>query len=354
MNLTADDGLRRAHIELTPKVPQERISVVELKDEDLNVEQLPLLLTHLSPAEVRWEKGGELIGPDGSKVKVVGKGNYSIRTPIYKSQIPWIPHSIHREYIRALILDLLPCREGSALLNPSPWRRRWIFDKEKVVMESGEINLRPKRADHDIEFREGTIELETHFYNPLVYYQNPLYVNWDTEIKGSSVWFSLELDGAYGFASSKPITLKLEPGFARVQSLGQIASLRGVNWSEMKLHRLSFDMSNPLIELECAPLVPLSLYRLEPSTILPLQLHYEKEELTLGFLNLSETPVMGRLILAGRILEAWTVRPDGSKMDQLFPELDTLRIPMRRWGVVFVKMKVRKLLSPLLKKYQVT
>ncbi|BBD72618.1 hypothetical protein HS1genome_1007 [Sulfodiicoccus acidiphilus] len=340
-------------IEPLLRFPASSTPPLELTDEDLKLEQLPLILTQLSPREVTWKYGGELLGPDGTRVKVRGEGNYVIRTPVNRSPIPWSFPELDPNHFRLLVRDLIPCREGEAILNPSPWRRKWVENGESVIMEPGEITEAPKKKDHGIAFLDGEVKISTNFYNPLIYYQNPYYVNYGEKIGGPSTWFSVELENALLLASAHPIHIQLERGVLLASSKGKIASWSGLNWKEAKPFQVSWDMQNEPVSVECVPPSPISIYRLEPSTVIPVHLEYRGGELTMGLLNLSDSPVMSKLTVIARILEASTLGPTGQEMEKLFPELDTLRIPIRRWGVVFFRARLKKLLNVFLRKYYV-
>ncbi|MEM3244345.1 MAG: hypothetical protein QXL80_00605, partial [Metallosphaera sp.] len=91
------------------------------------------------------------------------------------------------------------------------------------------------------------------------------------------------------------------------------------------------------------------LIKIEPSSVVPLHLEY-RGILEIGLINMDDKPVVSTVYLPARISRASVTDPRDMSDENLEPEFDRVRVPIRRWGIILLKLEVKKLLEGLLKK----
>jgi hypothetical protein len=331
-------------------LPIRRGGKVRLKEEDLMVEQLPLFLSLSRPDEISWRYRAEIVGPDGTSIMVNGEevdGELLVETPVAVTQLPWEFPKIGAESLSLMISYLIPNTEGESFFNPSPWAAKVKVEDMELSMEAGEISSSPKQTKRKDSFHE--LKLRTGFYNPTFHFQNPLFVNYSKEVTGRSTWFSVESCGkAIALASPSPITLEHDLAHLRAESREEIVVLRGKNWKEVKPYRISWSMKNPPVKLDVKPVFNLSLYTLEPSSVVPMLMKFEEGKLKLTLVNMSDNAVMANFRVAARVTQAKVLYP---AEEEIVPEFNVVKVPIRRWGLVHLELSLRPLLEGLLKRF---
>ena len=330
--------------------------IVELEESDLNIEQLPQLLNYLSPEKIFWREYAKIIGPDGSSVTTsMSLRNDTepiyVRTPIKKEQRGW-DFKINSEVLVGLIRDLINCKEGESYFNPSPWTRKDWLEGKKVIMESGELTTIDglKFREHELDKKTPPFSIDIPFYNPTYYYMNPFILNFDEKVDGKSNFFSVELHKAITFATASEIVLSKDNRSLRVEGSSEVIVTKSTTWKEAKPYELVWNLKVPIIHLDCKPPFNLSLYKLYPSGIVPFLFRYKNYELTLGLVNLNDEPVIANLILSARISSASILDGKGNEAEKIEPEFDRVKIPIRKNGIIYVKLTLRKLLESFLKR----
>ncbi|AHC52526.1 hypothetical protein SUSAZ_06460 [Sulfolobus acidocaldarius SUSAZ] len=345
-------------IKVASDFPFPVIGEIELADEILDLEQSPQLISYLSPSNIRWKYNAEIIGKDGSIIKTNGNEladkKFLIRTPIQKRQLGW-DFILDTKSIQKLLLDLIPCEEGEGYLNPSPWIRKDWIESKKIIMAPGEVTITPQFRDHElIKEESGTIKLDSNFYNPKYYYLNPFIISSSSSVEGKSNFFSLELDNCISFVSGSNLSISNNMGSITVNADSQVIITRSRTWNESKPYEIVWNLRTPIIKLNCKPKYRVSLYSIYPSGIIPFWINYDKGELKLGLVNLNKEPILSDFSLAGRITKALILDSHGKITDELEPEFDRVKIPIRSLGITFVKLEVKKLLDPLLRRKIIT
>jgi len=314
--------------------PFEIYEKIKITDEDLSIEQLPQLLNLSKSKEVEWKYNAKIIGPDESYIETIGEGNeIIIKTPLILKSIPWNFNKLDVASIKNMILDLIPCNEGNGYVNPSPW--------ERDQLKPGEITDNYIYKDN----LQNEIKIDTNLYNPYFIFLNPYFIqSTDKPIENSS-FICVELDKAICIVSSQPFNLNFDKG--KIDAKGTNLLIRyGKTWKEIKPQRLSWDLSNPIIDIDCKPKYNISLYRIEPSSIIPLFIKYNNGELILELINMSDIPVISTIYLTARILEAEIL----DENEKVVTEFDRVRIPFRKWGIHVIRLKIRKLIEQYLKR----
>ncbi|MCI2414917.1 MAG: hypothetical protein MPF33_06700 [Candidatus Aramenus sp.] len=307
---------------------------LRLDDEDLSVEQLPQLLKLSGVKEVYWRLNSRIVGPDGTCIRAKGEGDEVIvKTPLKVKSIPWSFGRLNERALVSLVQDLIPSGEGESYLNPSPWPRG--------SLKPGEVMAERREEREELQ---NSLSVDTRYFNPDFVYLNPFFIEVSKE-PANSPFVCVELEEAFCFVSSSPIEVSFENGRMKAEGKG-ILMVRGNNWREVKPYRLSWDLSNPLVRLDFKPKYNVSLYRLEPASIVPFFLDYAQGDLALALVNLSESPVISTVYVTARITEAEVV----DENEKVVPEFDRVRIPFRRWGIHIVKLKVRRLMEQYLRK----
>ncbi|BCU71173.1 hypothetical protein [Stygiolobus caldivivus] len=343
-------------LKVATEYPLPNIPAVELEDQDLMIEQLPQLISYLNPSRISWKENAKIIGPDETSIVTINENKKDdeivyIRTPIKKIQMGW-DFKINTHDLEMLIQDLINCKEGESYFNPSPWvRKDWIDDK-KIIMENGEItpvdSIRTK--EHELEKRTPPFSFDTKFYNPIYYYLNPFMLNSSEHINGKSNSYSLELSGTITFASAQEITLSKENTLVKVEGNSDIIISKSNHWKESKPYELVWNLKVPVMRLNCKPPFRLSLYKIYPSGVLPFLLKYKDHDLTLGLVNLNDEPVMAHIMLSARISSAYIINGQGIEVEKIESEFDRVRIPIRKNGIIYIRLTVKKLLESFLKR----
>jgi len=77
-----------------------------------------------------------------------------------------------------------------------------------------------------------------------------------------------------------------------------------------------------------SPQFPLSLYRIEPSAVIPLHIKFDEKSNILQMVleNFSDKPVIATLYVSARITKI--IKPNNT----MTTEYDRVKIPIRRWG----------------------
>lgn len=327
---------------------------VEIDDETLlSLEQLPQLLKLLNPESILWNYNSIIIGPDGTQIETIGKQNnnkkYFFLSPLYESSIGWNIHLDLNQIVK-MIYDLLPCREGESYFNPSFWVREDIVNGKKIFMESGEINEKLKERESSLTFYEKEVKLELGYVNPIYTFLNPFIISHSKKILGKSEFYSLTMNETYSFIGEDKLEIQNNMGTIKVESLGKIAAIRSKTWKEAKPYEIYWNMKNKIKKIDCKLSFPISFYKIYPSGIIPFFLRYENNTLTLGLINLNDNPIIANLILAARIEDVSILSPQGNETEKLNSEFDRVKIPIRKFGVLYVRLKVKKLLESFLKR----
>ncbi|MEM0175669.1 MAG: hypothetical protein QXU86_06310 [Metallosphaera sp.] len=320
-------------------------SKVHLDQALLSVEQLPQMAKILN-LSLEWENNLNLHGPDGSEVRVHGRGNVLEATsPLLQGFMPWSFDPLNSESLKSLTKDLIPCEEGEGYINPSPWERV-IDDQRKVTLGPGEIG--PGKVEERTDLAEN---LDTNMFNGFFYHLNPFYIS----ALGLRDFVSikthmLSIQGystSYTLVSAKPFLATFQNG--KVKLDGEALVIKTKMWKEAKPHRLLWNSINPVISLDCKPKYKVSLIKIEPSSVVPLHLEY-RGILEIGLINMDDKPVVSTVYLPARISRASVTDPRDMSDENLEPEFDRVRVPIRRWGIILLKLEVKKLLEGLLKK----
>ncbi|BDC19905.1 hypothetical protein [Acidianus sp. HS-5] len=325
-------------------LPFANIKSIKIEDEDLNIEQLPQLLKLYNAKEILWKYRARIIGVDGSEIVTEGdipKEPFIILTPLHIKSIPWSFIKINKSTLINLIKDLIPCSEGEGYFNPSPWDRKLLIDKKWYYLHAGELT---EKISIQTQGYEITDKIESNFYNPKFYFLNPFYIEESRKPINSSSFISLQSDYALSLISSDPFNIKFDLGKIEIESENPVYIIKSKRWNEAKPARISWDLKNNVINLDCKPKYNVSLYKLEPSSVIPLYLDYKDNELFLILENFSNDDIISTMIFSARIESAIA---DG---EELVTEFDRVRIPIRRWGIKNIRIKLRKLIEPYLKR----
>jgi len=329
---------------------------IELKEDEkiLSLDQAPQLLSLLNPKEIAWNYNSVIIGPDGSQVETKGEKNDKLLyflSPIYEPiAIGW-DLKINTRSIVNMIYDLLPCKEGESYFNPSFWPREDIEENKKIIMESGEINEKLRlRNEKGMEFYENELILDTGYVNPIYTYLNPFFISQSKKYEGKSEFFSITLKETYTLVGDNKLEIKNELGKISVSTRGKVALLRTSSWKEAKPYEVAWNLKNRIERLDCKIQFPISIYKIYPSEIIPFFFKYENNNLIIGLANLNNVPVIANIILAARIEEAYILSPQGTESEKLNTEFDRIKIPIKRFGIIFIRLKIRKLLESFLKR----
>ncbi|MEM3801934.1 MAG: hypothetical protein QW183_03760 [Saccharolobus sp.] len=337
-------------VEVPAKYPYKALNNnIELKDELLNLEQLPQLLTIGGVKNIKWKYKSKIIGPDLSIIQTDGEGEYElvVKTPLNKVSIPWTFSKVDHKTFLKLIEYLVPCKEGNSLVNLSPWTRYYIQKDRIIELREGEIgNGRNVDEKREIKVEDKKLVIDTHFLNPQISYINPYYIQKTDKYIESTYGISIELDKAYSIVSNSILNLNFDLGKIKAESDDKILLLKTKTTEEAKLNRLAWDIINDVTEIECKPPFQLSLYRIEPASITPLYVSFNENAKTLTIIleNFSNRPVISTLYLSARISKV--IEPSNI----ISYEYDRVKIPIRRWGIVGVVLEIKRLPDLLLKR----
>ncbi len=314
----------------------ERFLEPKIEEPDLDLEQLPQLINLLG---VKVEGDFTIYGPDGSSV-VSGRGKPEIRTPLNKRVITWDFPKIDADSLREIAMHLVKCEEGESTFNPSPW--------ERDGMSPGELSERKTESETP---DRTSIEIESGMLNPVVHYLNPFFIQ---EIEGKRFegithFASFSMRRSITVISSTPARFRLDEGVIKVEGKNLI-QVESNEWAQSKPVMKLWDLKNGLLNLECRYKHPISLYRIQPSCVIPLLIKYEDESIFMVLENFSSRVVISTFFVSGRITEACISDLNGNCVESINPDYDRLNIPLRRWGITPVKLKVRPLPEILLKK----
>ncbi|MDT7875583.1 hypothetical protein DDW09_00610 [Sulfolobus sp. SCGC AB-777_L09] len=340
-------------IKVAADFPFPKIKRVEIEDEILNLEQSPQLLSFISE-EIEWKRNAEIIGPDGTKINTIGKGEKAyIRTPLEKTQLGW-NFKIDVNSLKRLIVDLIPCKEGESYFNPSPWDRIDWIENKRVYMRSGELTENPeseeKKEKYKIIILRGKDKLNLGFLNPTYYYLNPFFIGSSEKVNGVSNLFSIELTKTYSLISKSPFKLENIEGTLHIEGNDEIMVIESDNWKEVKPYQIAWNLQNPIIKLDCKPTFRLPLYYIYPAGVIPFFLRYNNGELIMGLVNINPDPIIFTFNISGRIISTEILDPQGNLKEELNTEFDRVRIPIRRYGIQFVRIKIKKMLESFLKR----
>ena len=347
-------------LKVAAEFPIKQKEKINLKEDKkiLALEQAPQLLSLLNPKEIIWDYNSIIIGPDGSQIETKNGKNDKLLyflSPIYESiAIGW-DLKINTKSIVNMIYDLLPCKEGESYFNPSFWPREDIEENKRITMNSGEINEKLRSKDEKgIEFYENELTLEIGYVNPIYTYLNPFFISQNRKYEGKSEFFSITLKNTYTLVGENKLEIKNELGKIKVSTEGKFALLKTSSWKEAKPYEIAWNLKNKIERLDCKLQYPISLYKMYPSGVVPFIFKYENGNLILGLVNLNEVPIIANLILAARIEEAYILSPQGQDSEKLNAEFDRIKIPIKKFGIIFVKLKVKRLLESFLKRKIIT
>ncbi len=326
-------------------LPFTTIRSIKIEDEDLNIEQLPQLLKLHNVKEVLWRYNAKIIGVDGSEIFTKGdtpKDPLIVLTPLEIKAIPWSFIKINENTIINLINDLIPCNEGEGYFNPSPWDRIVSINNKWYRLHAGELTEKINIQSQGYELAE--YRIESNFYNPKFYFLNPFYIEKSRNPISTSSFISLQSDYALSLISSDPFNINFNLGKIEIESKNPVYIIKSKRWNEVKPARVSWDLKNNVINLHCKPKYNVSLYRVEPSSIIPLYIDYKDGEIFMILENFSDEDVISTIIFSARIESAIA---DG---EELITEFDRVRIPIRKWGIKNIRIKIRRLIEPYLKR----
>ncbi|BFH74318.1 hypothetical protein SJAV_22620 [Sulfurisphaera javensis] len=332
--------------------PLPEIKKIYVDDDIFYLEQSPQLLSLLNPDQIFWKYNSIIIGPDGTQIETIGKENtskYFYLSPINELQIGWDLKVNTNELVK-LIYDILPCKEGESYFNPSFWNREDIFDGKKIFMESGEINEKLREKEHTLSFYENNLTLDTGYINPFYVYLNPFIINQSKELHGKSEFFSVSLKETFNIVGENKLKLINDKGLLKVETLGRIVVVKSKTWKEAKPYEVTWNLKNKVLKIDCKLPFPISLYKAYPSGIIPFFIKYDNNQLILGLVNLNDFPAIANLLLSARIEDAYILSPQGKEIEKLNPEFDRIKIPMRKFGIIYVKLKIKRLLESFLKR----
>lgn len=324
----------------------------------LSLEQFPQLLSLFNPKEIIWDYNSIIIGPDGTQIETKNGKNDKLLyflSPIYEPiAIGW-NLKIDTKSIKSMIYDLLPCKEGESYFNPSFWPREDIEENKWISMESGEINDKLRMKDEkEIKIYENEVVLDIGYVNPIYTYLNPFFISQSKKYEGKSEFFSITLKETYTLVGENKLEIKNEMGKIKVLTEGKFVLLKASSWKEAKPYEIAWNLKNKIVKLDCKLQYPISLYKIYPSGIIPFLFKYENGSLTLGLANLNEVPIIANLIFAARIEEAYILSPQGQEVEKLNAEFDRIKLPIRRFGIIFIRLKIKKLLESFLKRKIIT
>ncbi|WP_338601634.1 hypothetical protein V6M85_00535 [Sulfolobus tengchongensis] len=322
---------------------------IELEDNLLNIAQLPQLLTIGGVKKVKWKYKAKIIGPDLSTIVTDGDKNTEeliIRTPLMKLSFPWSFNKIDDKSLEKLVEYLLPCKEGTSLFNISPWPRYVFNGNEIIELKEGEIGNGRKTKIENIRLEENQVTINTRFLNPQFFYINPFYIENDNKPLEKTYAMSVELTEAYSLVSNSIMDLRFDLGKIHAETNGKILISKTKTSTEAKLHRLLWEMINNVLELDCKPPFPISLYRIEPSSVVPLYIRFDDktDRLEMIIENFSDRPVIATIYFSARISKI--LEPN----DIVQGEYDRVKIPIRRWGITSLLLEIKKLPDLLLKR----
>ena len=336
-----------------PIKQEERINLKEDK-KILSLDQAPQLLSLLNPKDIVWDYNSIIIGPDGSQIETKNEKNDKLLyflSPVYEPHAVGWDLKINTKSVINMIYDLLPCNEGESYFNPSFWPREDMEENKKIIMDSGEINEKLRlKNEKRIEFYENELVLDSGYVNPIYTYLNPFFISQSRKYEGRSEFFSITLKETYTLAGENKLEIKNELGKIKVSTKGKFVLLKTSSWKEAKPYEIAWNLKNKIEKLECKLRYPISLYKIYPSGVIPFLFKYENNNLTLGLVNLNEVPVIANLILAARIEEAYILSPQGRESEKLNTEFDRIKIPIKRFGIIFIRLKIKKLLESFLKR----
>lgn len=327
---------------------------VNLSDEDLNIEQLPQILKLMNAEEIFWKYNAIIQGVDGSRVKVQGNSDkeYIVLTPLEIKSIPWNFPKLNSESIINLVKDLLPCNEGEGYINPAPWDRVEYVDNKWIHMRSGEVtdNLKIVNSPKRIEVHYGSIKISTNFYNPFFHFLNPFFIQTSKKPIDSSSFISIESIESIAIISSLPFNIQFNNGNIDVQGNSHIYLVRLKNWNEENQFKINWNLRNSLLRIDCKPKYNVSLYRIEPSVIIPIYFNYDIKEkiLYLSVINMSNEDIVSTIYFSAKVEKS---EVDG---EEVIPEFDRIRFPIRRWRIKNLKIRLKKLIEAYLKRKIVT
>ncbi|BCU68582.1 hypothetical protein HS7_20190 [Sulfolobales archaeon HS-7] len=326
--------------------PITNLEEIKLEDFDLNVDQLPLILLENGINEIFWERNAIIIGPDGSRIRSLGQGDLiKVRTPVSPSSIPWKIPKLDKTALTELVEYLLPVREGQSYLNPAPWDTDFArLDRSLYAFRAGEISTNLRESEEKLEADE--ISITTPFYNPEIRFQNPLFIQTNRIYNGRTSWLEIKLDNEGIFAASESL---MEYEFVRgtLHLSGKDLVVKKYDkYPQDSPLRTAWSLSNEIIELDFEPKASYQLFSLIPSSVIPIHLSFVGGNVKLKLLNLSGSPVIAELRIAARILKA------SVNNEEIIPEFDTIKVPIRRWGIAKVEMKVVRIVESLLKKFR--
>lgn len=257
-----------------------------------------------------------------------------------KRVITWELPKIDVESLREIVMYLVRCEEGESTFNPSPW--------ERGGMAPGE--LRDKRIEYEIPDRT-SMQIESGMLNPVIHYLNPFFVQEieGRKFEGVTHFASFSVTRSITIVSSTPARFNLDDGVIKVEG-SNLTKIESDEWAQAKPVMRLWDLRNNLLNLDCRYKYPISLYRIQPSCVIPLLIKYEDESIFIILENFSNRPVMSTFFISGRITEACISDLNGNCVESLNVDYDRLNIPLRRWGITPVRVKAKPLPEILLRK----
>ncbi|AWR97792.1 hypothetical protein DFR86_09690 [Acidianus sulfidivorans JP7] len=338
------------------KYPFSIIQNIELDDNELNIEQLPQILKLMKVQNIKWKYNAKIIGVDGSHVLTVKEGaqdndrEYLVMTPLEIESIPWSFPQLDSRSIINLARDLLPYEEGEGYINPAPWDRIDYIDNNWIYMRAGEVSntlrkIQEEKLPNKLKYNYGSVKISTNFYNPVFHYLNPFYIETSRKPISSSSFISIQADKAIAIISSSPFEFSFNKGDIEVTGK-DIYTAQLNKWNEERLFRINWNLNNNIIKTDFKPKYNVSLYRIEPSSIIPIYIKYDNNNkiIYLSVINMSDEDLISTVFFTARIE---SVMADGENIE---PEFDRIEFPIRKWRIKNLEIKIRKLLDAYIKR----
>lgn len=345
MNLAAFDSMIHVVASEGYFAKEDEGTELLLEQNDLNIEQLPLLL-RLTSSRATFTRRLTLRGPDMTEVEVRGEGDSRIViTPLRSSSVKWEIPALSRNEILKFYYSIVNCRESPAFINPLPLGTV----QAGYALKPGEVTSSPEKPRNTIE--EAPNVIRTDYINPLLTYLNPLYLSKSREVEVvKTVFLSAETkEGEVYLMSKSPFEVRNRDGELELvgrDSVVYMASSREFSLSDALTYAIG--LKNEPITVECSPGFRFSLYSVIPKSVIPLGIEFQDETKTLrlSLLNLNDHAVTATLRVASRITETY-IWPGNNR---LIPEFDRVTFPIRKRGVINLNLRTGKLLEQLLKK----
>ncbi|MCY0859506.1 MAG: hypothetical protein OWQ54_03660 [Sulfolobaceae archaeon] len=332
---------------------KQRLEEIRLEDKDLNVEQIPQIIHLFHPNKISWKLPLVLEGPDGTQINIESSSSSNVfygRAPINKNPIGWMLKKNNQEVFKNLLQHLLPCKEGSSYFNPSPWNLYSFLDDKLVRSEPGYVSQKINEVSNEniaLILDNKTLTITHNFLNPKLYIINPFYIQEFDNFEGkfTSSGFSVELQETISFVSDGLMEVEVKKGEMIIHNKGsRLVKIKGENWKENKILQFLWNLINEVFTVDCTIEKPISLYEIIPYSVIPITINFVEDKLLYIILfNASDSPVFATFRIAAKIEKAFITDIYGSEIEQILSEFDRIKIPMKRWGILPLKLEILKI-----------